>query len=173
MVSKEMRSRLLMNRHGKLTSDQWKDMVTDPIVKLLLLLVPIILFFGPFAARLTFRAWWIILIALILVLGLPLILRARRYARAPLQFAQLYSGSSPLSPWMFWRPYTFFTAAGEPLRFGKRLAPFTLLKPDHLYLVYYLEDPGDRVLLSLAPADEAAEWQPSEHFYARQARRGR
>lgn len=173
IVSKEMRARLLTNRHGKLTTDQWKDMVTEPIIKLLLLMVPAVLFFGPWAISLTARALLVVVPALLLVMIIPLIFRARRYARAPVHFATLYAGSNPLTPWLFWRADVLYTQSGEAVRFGKRLAPFTILVPDEAYNVYYLREPKENVLLSLAPADhqDSDLWQPSESFHARQAQR--
>jgi hypothetical protein len=172
-VSKEMRARLLTNRDGKLTTDQWKDMIIDPIVKLLVLMAPIVIFLGPWIFRFTARGFLLGFVIILLALFIPLIFRARRYARAPVHFATLNSGSSPLASWLFWRPDILYTETGQAIKFGKRLAPFTILKPDTPYLVYYLSEHGDNVLLSLAPADhtDADQWQPSAFFHARQAQR--
>lgn len=173
VVSREMRNRLMTNRHGKLTTDQWKDMVTEPIIKLLLLMLPALLLFGPWGIALTARILWIVGLAFLIVMVIPLIFRARRYARAPVHFGILYAGSNPLTPWFFWRADVLYTQSGQPVRFGKRLAPFTILRPNEPYIVYYLREHNENVLLSLAPADheDADLWQPSESFHARQAQR--
>ncbi len=173
VVSKEMRSRLLTNRHGKLTTDQWKDMVTEPIIKLLLLMVPAVLFFGPLAISMTVRVLWVVGVVIVILMIIPLIFRARRYARAPIHFATLYAGGNPLTPWLFWQADVLYTEAGESIRFGKRLAPFTVLRPNEAYSVYYLKEAKVNVLLSLAPAahQDSDLWQPSESFHARQAQR--
>jgi hypothetical protein len=175
VVSKEMRARLLTNRHGKLTTDQWKDMVTEPIIKLLLLMVPAVLLLGPLAISMTARVLWVVGLAVLIVMVIPLVFRARRYARAPVHFATLYAGGNPLTPWLFWQADVLYTQSGEAIRFGKRLAPFTILKPDEAYNVYYLREANVNVLLSLAPADhqDSDLWQPSESFQARQAQRSR
>lgn len=172
-LTPEMRSRLLTNRHGKLTSDQWKDMVTEPLVVLLLLLAPAIMILGPRLGGLIARGWLVMLIAVLLALVVPILFRARRYARAPLYFEQLYAGDNRFSPFLFWRPLVLYTQSDEERRFQKRLAPFLRLRPNRAYIVYYLRDADQLVLLSIAPADhpEAAQWQPSAAFHERFARR--
>lgn len=173
-LSQDMRSRLLTNRHGKLTPDQWKDMVTEPLVILLLLLAPAIIVLGPRLGGFIARGWAVMLVAGLLVLVVPLLFRARRYARAPLYFEQLYAGDNPALPLLFWRPQLLYTPNGEERRFRKRLAPSLRLRPNRAYIVYYLRDAGQLVLLSIAPADhpDAVRWQPSTAFHERFARRG-
>jgi hypothetical protein len=172
-LSQEMRSRLLTNRHGKLTGDQWKDMVTEPLVVLLLLLAPAIIILGPRIGALIARGWLALLVGGLLVLVIPILFRARRYARAPIYFERLYAGDNPASNWLFWRPQVLSTESGEERRFKRRLAPALRLRPNHAYLVYYLRDAGQYVLLSMAPADhpESERWQPSTAFYERFGRR--
>jgi len=172
-ISSAMRTRLLENRHGRLTADQWKDIVTEPLVMLLLLLTPAIILLGPRLAF-TFRALGVIAAILILVVIVPMGFRAWRYARAPVQFARLYASDNPLARrFLFWQPDILYTESGEPLKFKKRLAPRTGLRANHAYLVYYLQERDHNVLLSLAPAQhpDSEKWQPSETYYARYARR--
>jgi hypothetical protein len=121
----------------------------------------------------TARVLWVVGLAVFIVIVIPLIFRARRYARAPVHFATLYAGANPLTPWLFWRADVLYTQSGEAIRFTRRLAPFTILKPDGAYIVYYLREPKENVLLSLAPADheDVDLWQPSESFHTRQAQR--
>lgn len=168
-----MRSRLLENRNGRLTADQWKDMVTEPLVALLLLLTPGIILLGPRLA-LTLRALGIVVVVIVVVVIVPMIVRAWRYARAPVEFERLYAGDNPaVSRFLFWRPLVLYTEAGEPLKFKKRLSPMMALRANHAYLVYYLREHDHNVLLSLAPAahPDVEKWQPSQQFYARYARR--
>ncbi|MBI5666692.1 MAG: hypothetical protein HZC41_01680 [Chloroflexi bacterium] len=167
-VNEHMRARLLVNRHGKLTSEQWKDMVTEPLAALGLLLLPGIVILGPRLGALLWGGFALVALGALLALGVALALRARRYARAPVHFAVLRAVSSPPF-WAFWQPLVFETEAGEPKHFGKRLAPYTRLRRDRQYLVYFLQEASTNVLLSLAPADhpDAALWQPSTHFQRR------
>jgi hypothetical protein len=170
VVTPEMRNRLLANRDGKLTPDQWLSIVTKPLLWTLMLLGLAVVVFGPRMLLLTARFWWLGLILLVALILVPLMLRARRYARLPLQFARLYA-DVPFRPW--WRPMVFYTEADEPVAFKRRLAPSINLRIDSEYLVYYLQDGGERVLLSLAPSDheDAEKFLPTEQFKLRFSRR--
>lgn len=172
-VSTQMRARLTTNRHGKLTGDQWKDMVSEPLAALLLLLAPAIIILGPRLYILALRALVVLAVVVVLVVLIPMLFRARRYARASLHFAQLYAGDNPMSGFLFWRPLALYNEKGDPLRFKKRLTRLPRLRPNHAYMVYYLREADHNVLLSLAPAEhpDADKWQPSEAFYTRQSRR--
>jgi hypothetical protein len=88
----------------------------------------------------------------------------------PIHFARLHA-DVPFRPW--WRPTVFYTEADEPVQFKRRLAPSMHLRIDGEYLVYYLEDGNQRVLLSLAPADheDAEQFLPTERFKLRYSRR--
>ena len=70
-VSSQMRSRLLTNRHGKLTSAQWKDMVTEPLGVMLLLLAPANIILGPRLLRFATRFLVLGLVALVLIVLIP------------------------------------------------------------------------------------------------------
>ncbi len=172
-VTDSMRQRLQTNRDGRIATDQWLDLVTEPLVTLLLLLTPAILILGPrFRFFLTLPLPIIVVLALAALL-VPLLLRARRYARAPIHFDVLYAEDNPRPPWRFWRPQAFEMKDGGTVRFYKRLAPFMYFRPGYPYLVYYLEDGGGYVLLSVAPADhaDAEKWYPSKFFELRRSRR--
>ena len=173
-VSMQMRQRLLTNRHGKLTTSQWKDMVTEPLGVLLLLLAPAIIILGPRLLHFATRFLVVGLVVLVLVVVIPMLFRARRYARAPVYFERLYGGDRPAARLLFWRPQVLYTGKGKAIAFKKRLAPSTRLRANHAYIVYYLREADHHVLLSLAPADhpDAEKWQPSASFHARQAKRG-
>jgi hypothetical protein len=172
-VSREMRARLSTNRHGKLTTDQWKDLVMEPLSVLLLLLAPVILILGPRLVVLFTRGFIIMALLMVVVVVLPLLFRAWRYARAPVHFGTLYAGAAPRPRFLFWQAVVLHTTDGHPLRFKKRLTAVPRLSPNHAYLAYYLEDAGQYVLLSLAPANhpDAEQWQPSAAFHNRFDRR--
>lgn len=165
-LSPAMRERLTANQQGKLTTSQWKDMVTEPLAPLLLLILPAILIFGRFgvASRFILLAFPAVLIVLLLV-GL---LRARRYARLPVQFQVLYAEKPGFLIGLL-RPIRFVTDSGTQVVFHRLLMPRPALKADYAYLVYYLNDPGRRILLSMTPADapDADRWKPSEQFEQR------
>src|SRR5690606_1373431 len=86
-ISQAMRARLTINRDGRLTSEQWKDLVTEPLVILLLVLAPLILILGPRLVALALRGWVLALVVVLLVVVVPIIARAWRYARLPVHFA--------------------------------------------------------------------------------------
>jgi hypothetical protein len=168
-IPDEMRVRLLANRNGKLTTQQYKDVITAPLATLFLMLTPLIIILGARFAILLTRGLWILLLVGIVALLVPLILRARRYARAPVHFAVLNAGSHPRPFWQFWKPQVMQTQAGEAVQFHSRLAPYLPLKINCDYLVYYLEEPGGSILLSLAPVDhpDAENWRPTTVFDTR------
>lgn len=171
----EMRSRLLENRHGRLAAAQWKELVAEPLVALLLLTLPALFILGPRLLALFAAGAWLVLGAGAAGLAVMLGLRARRYARLPLHAATLRTDAHPRPGWALWRADVLYTEAGEALRFRRWLAPRLPLRPNRAYLVYYLREESRAVLLSLAPADhpEAASWRPGPAFYDRGARRAR
>jgi hypothetical protein len=175
VITDEMRARLLTNCNGKLTVQQYKDAITAPLSTILVLLAPLILILGTQLALLTARGLWMILLVGVIGLLVPLIARARRYARAPVHFAILNADEHPTSFWTFWKPQVMVTQSGEIMEFRSRLAPYLRQRPNHDYLVYYLEEAGSNVLLSLAPLDhpDADRWQPTTVFATRFKQRTR
>lgn len=176
VVSEQMRQRLMSNRDGRIATDQWLDLVTEPLVILLLLVVPAAVILGPrfiwFAVSLPIP---VILLLALLAIAVPLFIRARRYARAPVLFDVMYADINPVAPLMFWRPQTFETKDGRKIRFRRRLAPYMFYRPGYPYLVYYLEDTSGPVLLSVAPADhpDAERWYPTKFYERRTRAKGR
>lgn len=156
-VSKAMRQRLLANREGRLSSEQWRELVTEPLTPLLILMIPGIFVAGRVGAR---GLLFVAAIAAV-VFALPLIFRAWRYSRPTIEHATLYTSTDAMARWLLWKPLVLYTARGEPLRFRRRVAPLTILKPDTAYLVYYLQE-ANAVLLSLAPDDhpDSLGWRP-------------
>lgn len=174
-LSPEMRSRLLTNRHGRLTADQWKDMVMEPLITLLVLLIPGVFILGPRLGALMVGGFWLFALTGLLAVVASLVFRAQRYARAPVHFAILNAGDDFQPFWMFWKPQVLYTEAGNSIHFQKRLSPHVRLQRGERYLVYYLKDAQTNVLLSLAPAShpDADMWQPTERFGDRFSRRSR
>ena len=174
-IPKEMRVRLLANRNGRLTTQQYKDVITAPLATLFLMLTPLIIILGARFAVLFTHGLWILLLVGIIALLVPLVLRARRYARAPVHFAILNAGSHPRAFWLFWKPQVMQTQTGQAVPFRTRLAPYLRLKVNCDYLVYYLEEPDGSILLSVAPADhpDAENWRPTSVFNTRFKERAR
>lgn len=171
IVTDKMRERLINNRDGRIATDQWLDLVIDPLVTLLLLVIPAAIILGPrFTAFVVSLPLPIILLLVLLAVGTPLFLRARRYARAPVHFEILVAEDNPRGPLLFWQPQRFETKEGQIIQFYKRLSPFMYFRPGYPYMVYYLEDPGGYVLLSVAPTDhpDADRWYPTKFFERRQ-----
>jgi hypothetical protein len=170
ILTPEMRERLRANRDGKLSVDQWVSIVTTPVVWLLVLLGLALVVFGPRMLLLTARLWWLGAILITALIVAPLVLRARRYARLPVHFARLYASGMALP---LARSTTLYTVGDAPLQFKRRLTPSLRLSDESEYLVYYLEDASERVLLSLAPSDheDAEQFLPSEQFKLRFNRR--
>ena len=152
---------------------QWLSLVTQPLTPLLVLLAPLVVVFGPRVMALSLRGIGLIALLVVVLLLTPALFRARRYARAPLQFAQLRAGSGQVASLFFWRAPVLLDAEGQALRFQRRLTPLPRLSPGQAYLVYYLQEPDQRVLLSLLRADhpEAERYLPTESFRRRAQRR--
>lgn len=163
----------MTNRDGRLTPDQWKQIVAEPLVTLMVLMIPGIFVLGPRLGAFIIGGSWLIGLMVIAGLGLMLLLRAIRYARAPLHMGTFYAGEETGTWWMFWKPEVMYNESDKPVRFHKRLAPPLPTRPGGRYLVYYLKDADKNVLLSIAPADhaDANRWQPTAAFQARFARR--
>ncbi len=170
VIVPEMRERLQANRDGRLHVGQWIDLIVQPLLALALLTGAGFLVFGTRMLILFERAWWVLIPALLLLVFFPVTVRAYRYARAPIHFARLYAGVQPLGGW---RSQVFYTAGDEQIVFKRRLAPRLPLQIEHEYLVYFLDEPNGKVLLSIAPADheDADRWQPTKTFDVRYGKR--
>lgn len=174
-VIPQMRRRIETNRYGKMTPNQWLDIVTQPLMAVMVLLIPLGFILLPRLLLLARFGGLFALVMAVLVIALALLPRAYRYARMPVRFAVLDARADTTAMWAFWRPFTLYDAAGDPLRFRLRLAPSSRIRRDTAYLVYYLRESDDSyVLLSIAPADhpDADKWQPTRAFQTRLQRRG-
>ncbi len=169
ILSDDMRLRLLHNRRGRLTTQQWLALVTEPLVPILLLIAPAILIFGPRLAAMARLLPFLLLLGVIL-LGAMLITRARRYARKPLHFAVLYAEKDGATIWQFWKRPTLQTRSGIALKFNKSIAPPLKIQQGQTYIAYFLVDSDRYILLSIAPAEhpDAELWYPANAFAKRQ-----
>ena len=167
-VSPDMQKRLAANRQGRLTADQLKELVMEPIVVILLLSVPVLFILGPRVALLG-RGLWLTGLLIFVLIIVPALVRAFRYARLPVQCETLVAGGQTPPSWKVWKPPVLHTQSGEVIRFDKKLAPHTLLARGKSYVVYYLKDGKTHILLSIVPADhpDIDRWQPSATVNAR------
>lgn len=164
-VVPEMRTRLQTNKYGKMTSAQWLDLVTQPIMSLLVLCLPLAIFLPRFSF---FMIGWMLALAALLGIGI-FVMRAYRYARAPIHFAR-FSAIASLSPlWSRIRPVRMLDEHEKQIKFNQRLCPMPRLEGGRTYIAYYLKDENISILLSIAPANhpEVNEWTPTKLFKRR------
>lgn len=164
-----MRERLLANRHGKLHSDQWREVVMEPLVTVMLLMVPAIILLRSWLLTLFVGGFWMIGVGVLLVAGFMLFMRARRYARVRVHFGVFRAPEKLPSKWLFWKPIVFTAADGTLLPFKHSLASDKHLQTNQEYLVYYLKSADGSTLLSFAPTDhlECTSWQPTKDYELR------
>ena len=172
-VVPEMRKSLMTNRDGRLTAGQWFDLIVQPLLLLGILLVLAFVFFSDLILEAFDELWWLILPIAALLILVPALFRAYRYARMPVHFAKL--SAEPHDWWAFRKPMLFYTGVGAPVKFTRRIAPRLPLHLNEEYLVYYLDEPQGKTILSIAPADheDADQWQPTRNFTIRQEKRAR
>jgi len=97
-------------------------------------------------------------------------MRAYHYAHLPVYFATLTLRPAATPARLFHRPVTFYDEkTGLTLQGKKWLSPRPHLVADQDYIVYYLNDHGNTIILSLAPANhpDVEHWQPTEQFQTR------
>lgn len=176
-LSRLVRNWLLTNRNGRLASDQWLNLVTEPLATLILLSIPVVLLFAftPLDDMLLMMRYTRVILPLFpVVIVFVLLARARYFATSVVQYQVLYAGHEEPGPfWRFARQLTMFTEQGEPVPFDHFISAPPHLEPDMPYMIYYLEQKERRTLLSFAPLEHpnAESWQPTEQFYRRQRRR--
>jgi len=168
-VSPQMRERLLANRHGKLHTDQWREVVTEPVVTVMLLMVPAVILLRSFLLTLFVGGLWMIGVGALIVAGVMLIMRARRYARVPVYFGLFRAPEKIDSKWKFWKPIMLKTTDGTDLLLKHSLSPDKRFQAGQEYLLYYLMSSDGNTLLSFAPTDhiDSAVWWPSNNFKTR------
>lgn len=128
------------NREGRLSTRQWLELITEPVVSLLLLSVPLVLIFGRYG-----MAGRLLVLALIAGFLATIVLRAIRFARVKLCYRVLYA--EQLQPrWKFWRKTVLTSRAGDTVRFQHKIAGKLKIKPDDALHVYFVSA-GDRSIL--------------------------
>jgi hypothetical protein len=165
-VSPQMRDRLLANRRGKLHNEQWREVVLEPLTTVLLLMVPTIILLRSFLLTLFVGGLWMIGVGVVLVAGMMLLMRARRYARVPVYFGVFRAPDKLPSKWSFWKPIILTALDGTVLPFKHSLAPDKRFQANQEYIVYYLKSVDGNTLLSFAPTDhlESDTWRPSKDY---------
>jgi len=159
-----MRARLLANRRGKLHNDQWREVVVEPLVTVLVLMVPTIILLRSFLLTLFVGGLWMVGVGGLLVGGILLFFRARRYRRIRVHFGVFRAPDTLPPTWRFWKPVILMTPNGTILSFKHSLTSDKRFKANQEYLVYYLKSDDSKVftLLSFAPTDhlDTSTWQP-------------
>ncbi len=170
-VVPEMRERLMTNRSGKLTVGQWGDIVMQPLMSLLVMMIPLLVILPRLVLAFWF-GWWL-MIGVLMLLAVTTVFRAYRYARLPVYHAKLQADGGAPPFWMFWKSLELVGSDGTRYKFTSRLAPAVNLERDKFYDVYYLKDADRYVLLSIAPIDhpDAERWQPDRMHKVRLDRR--
>lgn len=162
-LPEKLKQDLLRNREGKLSSRQWLELVTEPVVSLMLLMVPLILLIG--RAGIAGRY-----IVLIVVVGFLLMagFRAVRFSRVKLMYRTLYAEQS-YPRWMFWRKTTLTSVGGDPVRFDYQVVHKRDFPNDQALQVYYMDVADRRILLSVIPEKhpQATFAQPTDLFKRR------
>lgn len=164
-VVPEMQARLQSNKYGKMTTNQWFDLVTQPIVSLMVLCLPLAIFLPQFSL---FMIGWMLALLAVISIGI-FVMRAYRYARAPIHFAHFNATSSAAALWNRLRPLHLLDEHEERIKFNQRLCPMPKLEGGRAYIAYYLKDDNVHILLSIAPANhpDSADWQPTKLFARR------
>ncbi len=165
-VSPQMRERLLINRKGKLHGEQRREAVMEPVVTLMLILVPAIILMRSFLLTLFVGGLWMIGVGALVVGGFMLFVRARRYARIPVHYGIFRTPEKLTSRWLFWKPITLIASDDKPTLFKHNLAPDKQFQANQEYLVYYLKAVDGNTLLSFAPTDhlDSESWKPIKNL---------
>ncbi len=172
-VVPEMRKRLMQNRYGKLTPGQWVDMILQPLGAVFAVLIPLGFLLLPRFIALIVRGGWVLTLGLIAVVLAVAVFRAVRYARLPLHCAEMQSVNGTPALWIFWQSPMLEDDDEKRWQFRRRLSPRPMLEREQRYLVYYLIDHDEPILLSIAPVDhpDADLWQPTRTFEAKRKRK--
>ena len=165
-VSPQMRAQLLVNRHGKLHNEQWREIVLEPLITILVLMVPTIILLRSFLLTLFVGGLWMVGVGALLAGRIRLVTRARRYARIPIFYGVFRATTKVPAKWMYWRSLMLIASDGKTIPFKRSLAPDRNFQPDQEYMVYYFKSVEGNVLLSFAPSDhlESATWRPASDF---------
>lgn len=138
-----MQSRLAANRQGKLSREQYRELVMEPVTIALLLLPGLIIL----RSQTLLPGGWMFGLAGLGLLGLWILRRALRYRRARVQVMTLRAEKSTGG---LWRSVALYDDVGQVKQFVRSLAPRFTLERGRVYEVYYFVDAGRNILLSVA-----------------------
>ncbi|MEM6527766.1 MAG: hypothetical protein AAF653_05700 [Chloroflexota bacterium] len=165
-VSRMMQIWLKENGRGKLAYDQWMELVTLPLLPMLLASVPVIVLFafspvgGLQILRVARFGGVVVLLVLVLIIG-ALVVRGIRLSKLPVHQAKLYAGAESDLFSRFSRTFVMYTRGGDPIEFNNMLRGKPDLIPDEPYVVHFLEDEERRTMVSygIASHPNADEWR--------------
>jgi hypothetical protein len=143
-----MQTHLTANRQGRLSREQYRELVMEPLTIALLLLPALILLRG----RIPLLGGWLFGLGVCGWLGLWMVWRALRYRTVRVQRLILRAEKSA----RWWRGAALYTDSGETERFARSLAPRLALERGRVYEVYYFVASGRRILLSVVEHDPLA-----------------
>jgi hypothetical protein len=148
-VTPMMRACLELNRRGKLHPVQRRELIIDPLVRVLILSVPVILLLRSVLFSLLLGPGILLLLG-----GILLLLGWMGWLRRQANRQQIYVARWHLTRAMrLSKGVDFADQDGQTIRFRHNLAPRIPLRQGERYLVYYFKDGERRTLLSLAPLD--------------------
>ncbi len=161
-VSPKMRQFLLVNRVNRLHPDQLREIVLEPFISLLLLMVPAIILLRSLLFTLFVGGLWMVG-AVGIAYGLfRLYQRWWQYRRVKIYYGIFHTGQRLPPRWQFWRPFTLTSQSGNVMKFKRSLAPDQRLQINQDYIVYYTKEENTSTLLSFAPLDhpDITTWKP-------------
>ncbi len=162
-IPKDLVNDFRRNREGRLSTRQWLELITEPVISLLLLSVPMILLVGRYG-----MAGRMIVLALVGGFLLTIAVRAIRFARVKLVYRVLFVEN--LQPrWRFWRKTVFASRSGESVQFDHKVASKMKIKSEQALHVYYVSAGKRRILVSMIPQEhpKAELAEPSDDFVQR------
>ncbi len=138
-----MQTCLTANRQGKLSREQYRELVMEPLTIAILLLPAFILV----RSQTPLPGGWMLGVIALGLLVLWILRRAVRYRRIQVQTLTLRAEKSRR---VLWRGVALSDNAGQVTHFARSLAPRFTLERGHTYRVYYFVDAGRNILLSIA-----------------------
>lgn len=144
-LSSEFKKDVQRNRDGRLSSRQWIALITEPLISLLLLAVPLILLVG----RGGIAGRYIVLIVMGAV-AVTMVFRAFRFARVTLHYRVLHVETAR-KRWMFWRKLKLTTKMGDTITFDQQITTKLNLPLNQAVHAYYIVIADRKILVSLLP----------------------
>jgi hypothetical protein len=158
-VTPMMRACLELNRRGKLHPVQRRELMIDPLVRVLILSVPAILLLRSVLFSLLVGPGLLLLLG-----GILLLLGWMAWLRRQANRQQIYVARWHLTRVMRLSVgFEFTDQDDQVICFRRSLAPRIPLRQGERYLLYYFKQEERRTLLSLAPLDhpDGESFEPS------------